>query len=74
MKYSIDRFEDGFAVLQDDNGESINVERTALPADSRQGDIVVSKDGKWVKDFEETAKRRNEVLKLQQKLLKKYKK
>ena len=73
MKYSIDRFEEGFAVLQDDNGECINVEKYALPADSKQGDIAVLKDGRWVKDFEETAKRRNEVLKLQQKLLNKYK-
>lgn len=73
MFYSIDRFEENTAVLLNDNGVPIDVERTVLPADVAQGDIVVLKDGKWVKDLDETAKRRDYILKLQQKLINKTK-
>ncbi|NLN81107.1 MAG: DUF3006 domain-containing protein [Clostridiales bacterium] len=74
MKYSIDRFEGEFAVLQDDERNSMDVLRSLLPDNARQGDVVIFEDEKWRIDAEETSTRRDRVKKLQQRLLNKHKK
>ncbi|MCI8538144.1 MAG: DUF3006 domain-containing protein [Oscillospiraceae bacterium] len=38
MKYTIDRFEEGFALLEDEAGEMRQIPRTALPPEAREGD------------------------------------
>lgn len=74
MKYSIDRFEGEFAVLQDDERNSMDVLRSLLPDNARQGVVVIFEDEKWRIDAEETSTRRDRVKKLQQRLLNKHKK
>ncbi len=74
LKYSIDRFEGEFAVLQDDERNSMDVLRSLLPDNARQGDVVIFEDEKWRIDAEETSTRRDRVKKLQQRLLNKHKK
>lgn len=73
MHYSIDRFEDDLAVLQDDKGNNIDVECSLLPSDVRQGDVLIYDDGKWKHDSEETVSRRDRIRQLQERLLKKNK-
>lgn len=41
MHYTLDRFEDaGLAVLETDDGESLNVPREELPGGVREGDVL----------------------------------
>ena len=70
MFYSIDRFEDTVAVLQDDDGKNHNVQRSLLPSGASQGDVL-SYDGKhYYLDPEETKRRREDIRRLQNKLRK----
>lgn len=68
MYYSIDRFEEEWAVLQDDDGRSVTVERSRLPAQARQGDLLVEKEGAYFVDEKETAARRERIRRIEQKL------
>ena len=45
MKYSIDRFEENFAVLQNEKGESIITEKKLLPSEAKEGSMLIF-DGK----------------------------
>jgi len=40
MRLTIDRFEEAWAVLEDDGGDSFSVPRRLLPAESQAGDIL----------------------------------
>ena len=69
MYYVVDRFEESFAVLQDDNGNNRNVPRSLLPSDARQGDVFTCEDGRYRPAPAETVRRREEIRRLQEKLL-----
>ena len=45
MFYAVDRFEEHLAVLVDDEENTCIVEREALPADVRQGDVLRREEG-----------------------------
>ena len=66
MRYAIDRFEEQKAILQDENGNSKIVDKAVLPLDVIQGDVVVLCNGLYQHDYEETAKRRNQIYRLEQ--------
>lgn len=68
MWYSVDRFEGSLVVLMDDEENCITVERTRLPDDIRQGDVLRYADDCYILDAEETAKRREEIRQLEQRL------
>lgn len=70
-KYSVDRVENGIAVLVDDQGDSHPVSLADLPEDIHCGDVVCLQDGVYLRDDEETQARRAYVLSLQQKLRRK---
>lgn len=56
----IDRFEGKMAVIEMYSGEVINIERTQLPAEAKEGDVL--KIDKTISvDEEETKKRRKKV-------------
>lgn len=61
MRYSIDRFEGNFAILEAENGETIGVERARLPREAGEGDIVVHEIGEFKVDAEATAARRARI-------------
>ena len=44
MRYTIDRFENGFAVLSDDDGNMRNVPADVMPAGAAEGDIVIAEE------------------------------
>ena len=47
VKYTIDRFEDGFAVLEDESGRISSVTASLLPVGLREGDAVEFCHGKY---------------------------
>lgn len=60
-KFSIDRFEDGIAVLIDENKEKINVSRCILPEQAAEGDVLSFDGEKYVMDSAATADKKAEV-------------
>jgi len=40
MKYTIDRFEADFAVVELENKQFVNIPRSAIPSKAKEGDII----------------------------------
>ena len=59
-KYILDRFEEGFAVLERQDGSTQTIEKNLLE-NAKEGDVVILSDGKYVVDAEETAQRRKMI-------------
>jgi len=59
MKFIIDRFEGNYAVVELENKIIINVPRSMLPKESKEGSVI-----SIVVDQEETEKRKNNIKKL----------
>ena len=66
MYYSLERFEEQQAVLCDDDGKTVCVDKAILPATARAGDIYSCRDGVYRHEAEETAARRNRIQRLEQ--------
>ena len=64
--YSLERFEEQLAVLCDDDGRTVAVDKTVLPADARAGDIFSYCDGGYRYEEAETAARRTRIQRLEQ--------
>lgn len=61
MKVVIDRFEGSFAVCEKYNKEIINIEKSKLPGEAKEGDVLdISKDAISI-DEEETSRRKKEI-------------
>lgn len=60
----LDRFEGNFAVLEDD-GVMKNIPRELLPANLREGDVVIKVGEKYLLDEKNTAARRKKIAELQ---------
>lgn len=63
----VDRIEDGFAVIETDNGR-IEVSRSSLADGVKEGDVVLFENGVYRKDVEATEKRKQEIIRLQNSL------
>ena len=61
-RYIIDRFEEDFAVLEKEEGGTIDVEKSLLPG-AQKGDIVIENDGIFSVDKRQTEKRKVIILK-----------
>jgi Protein of unknown function (DUF3006). len=59
MKYTIDRFEGEFAVIELESQQFVNIPRCALPVSTKEGDIISVNI-----DEDETAKRKEQIKKL----------
>ena len=72
MKFvSIDSIGEKFAVCEDDNFETVYINISDLPDGASQGDIIqVNDDGSLEVNKKETKRRRDEIIKLQDKLWK----
>lgn len=60
----IDRIEDGIAVIENENTR-FEVSAEMLAENVKEGDVVVSENGLYIKDENATAIRRDEIIKLQ---------
>lgn len=61
MMYTVDRFEDKFAILENETGENIHVLRHLLPAETQEGSVLRVMNGEYFVDFEYTQKRKKIV-------------
>lgn len=59
MKYTIDRFEGNFAVVELENQKFVNIPRLAIPSEAKEGDIVIVQI-----DKETTSQREKRIKKL----------
>ena len=54
-KFTIDRFEDDFAICENRNtGEFIKIEKSKLPYNIKEGTIIKKVNDKYLEDIEET--------------------
>ena len=61
MKYIIDRFEKTKAILEEDEGKFIEIEKSLLPEKAKEGDCVEFKDNKYIIKKEETENLKKEI-------------
>ena len=66
MFYAVDRLEGELAVLVDDEENTSTVERALLPEGVVQGDVLRLEEGRYQRDGEETARRRERIRRLEQ--------
>lgn len=62
-----DRFEEGFAVIYDDD-RHFNVPESQVDTNVREGDAVVLSDGKYITDKSETERLKKQNLELMKKI------
>jgi len=63
MAWIIDRYENGFAVLEDsDTQEILEIKRSELPKGAREGHVLKIEEGRYLLDLEETAARKQRIL------------
>ena len=55
-KYVLVRFEEGFAVLEKENGEIIKAEKEIVKG--KENDVLIHLNGEYIADKEETQKRK----------------
>lgn len=57
-KYIVDRFEGNYAICEDENSIIVNIIKSNLPSDTKEGDCLIMKDdGNFYIDFETTKTR-----------------
>ncbi len=61
LKYSVDRIEEGFAVCEDENGKTVNIEKEKLPESVKEGDLISVDNGEAVILTGETEERRKKL-------------
>lgn len=61
MKGIIDRFEEGYAVVELDNKYMINIERNKIPLKAKEGDVIVINDENIIIDYKETMRLKKEI-------------
>jgi hypothetical protein len=61
MKYTIDRISEMVIICEDENGDMVKVQASALPEGVREGDILTEADGMWTLELEETKRRRQRI-------------
>ena len=62
QEFSVDRLEEDIVVLENrENGNSINIEKSKLPDDIKEGDILKSINGKYIPDKEKTIDETNRI-------------
>lgn len=62
VTFSIDRFEGDFAICENkQTNEMVNIEKSLLPNNSKEGDIIKLENGIYVLDVQSTNKEQEEV-------------
>ncbi len=60
-KFTVDRFEGDKAVLECENGDFITLDKTSLPKNIQEGDVLNFNVNSYFLDAEETAKRKKHI-------------
>ena len=61
MEYIIDRFEGEFAVVENENGEMINIEKNKIEDIAEEGDVILFDEDHYIVDYEKTEQLKKEV-------------
>ena len=61
MELIIDRFEDEYAVCEDANKKILNINKSKIPKQAKEGDIIIYTDGKYILDKEKTLNRKKYI-------------
>lgn len=64
MKYIIDRFEGNYAVCEDENKHMVNIEKDKIPAEAKEGHVLIQKGEKYFIDLDETNRRKENIQRL----------
>ena len=64
MRVIIDRFEGDFAICEKEDRTMLNVKRTQVPVDAKEGDALIIEGNTISIDAAETTRRKNIVSKL----------
>lgn len=74
ITFSIDRFEGNFAVCENtQTNKIINIEKSLLPDDCKEGDIIKFENGKYTLDVSQSKKEKEDIKNLVNSLFKKKK-
>ena len=65
----IDRFENEYAVLVNENG-TFSIPKSKLSPDAAEGDVILIQEGRYVIDKKATAKKRKQIYVKLQRLIK----
>lgn len=60
-KFIIDRLEDSKAVLECENGDIVTLEKTSLPKNVKEGDVLFFEEGSYFLNADETEQRRQKI-------------
>ena len=69
--FSVDRIEDGMAVLEGDDGKLLHIPLGILPPELAEGDVLAEDGGRFTPDPQERDARRQQNIALLRKLMKK---
>ncbi len=72
MKYVVDRVEEGYVIIENDNAY-IKLKAEDFDFEVSEGDVLLMVDGVFVKDDRATESEKNRILDLQSRILKKNK-
>ena len=61
MKVIVDRFEGEYAVCEKEDKTMIDIERSKIPAEAKEGDALLVEDNKIIIDEEDTKKREERI-------------
>lgn len=61
MEYIVDRLEDEYIVCVDQDGNIINILKNIVEESVKEGDVIVSKDGKYIVDKTKTLDRKKYI-------------
>lgn len=67
-KFIIDRIEETKAVLECENGDTVSLDIKSLPKNVKEGDALYFEEGSYFLDADETAKRKEKIKNLMDKL------
>lgn len=72
VSFSIDRFEGNFAVCENkETNEMVNIEKSLLPENCKEGDIINFKNGVYILDKQSTIAQQDEIKNMVTNLFKK---
>ncbi len=66
MWYSLERFEDQLAILRDDEGTAVVVDKNVLSSQAKAGDMFRLHNGQYDYDANETTVKKEKIRRLEQ--------
>jgi len=61
LKITIDRFEGDYAVCEKENKKMIHIQKSKIPIEAKEGDVLLINGEDIIIDQEETMKRKKEI-------------